>query len=249
MTESFVLRADERGYNKILSTGPTASYVGGHPHAFVTRFSCFNFHDYQDGRPGFGCIRVFGDEAFHSPGCSYSMHPHHNFIICAFVLEGRLTHLNTLGKIDVLEPGDYYAFSAGSGGLHAELNMEAEPMRALYLWMMPDRLLAPPTYGRGRFDAQASLNRLTPLVGDAPDALPIPQDALVSRLVTDGERIEIYRPRSNGHGVYAFVIEGGMTCDGTELSRRDSKALWATEEFACHTGPGRSDILFVETAM
>jgi hypothetical protein len=26
MSNAFVLRADERGYNKILSTGPTASY-------------------------------------------------------------------------------------------------------------------------------------------------------------------------------------------------------------------------------
>jgi hypothetical protein len=52
MSNAFVLRADERGYNKILSTGPTASYVGGHPDAFITRFSSFNFGEYQDGRPG-----------------------------------------------------------------------------------------------------------------------------------------------------------------------------------------------------
>ena len=74
MSNSFVLRADERGYNKILSTGSTAAYVGGHPDAFITRFSSFNFREYQEGRPGFGRIRVFGDEAFHHPGCSYSMH-------------------------------------------------------------------------------------------------------------------------------------------------------------------------------
>ena len=104
MTKSFVLRADERGYNKILSTGATASYVGGHPDAFITRFSSFNFGDYQDGRPGFGRIRVFGDEAFYHPGCSYNMHPHHNFIICAFVLEGKLTHINTLGGLEDLGP-------------------------------------------------------------------------------------------------------------------------------------------------
>jgi quercetin 2,3-dioxygenase len=141
MTNSFVLRADQRGYNKILSTGATAAYVGGRPDAFITRFSSFNFADYQDGRPGFGRIRVFGDEAFYHPGCSYNMHPHHNFIICAFVLEGKLTHINTLGGLDELAPGDFYAFSAGSGGLHEELNRYAEPMRAIYLWLLPDRLV------------------------------------------------------------------------------------------------------------
>ena len=39
-------------------------------------------------------------------------------------------------------PGDYYAFCAGSGGLHEELNRYAEPMRAIYLWLLPDHLTA-----------------------------------------------------------------------------------------------------------
>jgi quercetin 2,3-dioxygenase len=249
MTNSFVLRADERGYNKILSTGATAGYVGGHPDAFITRFSSFNFGDYQDGRPGFGRIRVFGDEAFYHPGCSYNMHPHHNFVICAFVLEGKLTHLNTLGDIDELGPGDYYAFSAGSGGLHEELNRHAEPMRAIYLWLLPDHLLLPPAYTRGHFDAAAGRNRITGLIGDDAGAVPIPQDARVSRLVSDAPGTFRYRPRSKGHGVYAFVIDGTLRCDGTTLKRRDSTAVWGADEIVCETGRGDTDVLFVETIM
>jgi redox-sensitive bicupin YhaK (pirin superfamily) len=248
MTNSFVLRADERGYNKILSTGATASYVGGHPDAFITRFSSFNFGEYQDGRPGFGRVRVFGDEAFHHPGCSYSMHPHHNFIICAFVLEGKLTHINTLGGLDDLGPGDYSAFGAGSGGLHAELNRHAEPMRAIYLWVLPDQLLLPPSYTRGHFDAAARMNRITPLIGDATGAA-IAQDARVSRLVSDEPGTFRYRPRSAGHGVYAFVVDGTLCCDGTTLKRRDSKGVWGAHEIVCETGRGDTDVLFVETIM
>jgi hypothetical protein len=30
------------------------------------------------------------------------MHPHHDFIIMAFILEGELTHINTLAKVDIL---------------------------------------------------------------------------------------------------------------------------------------------------
>jgi quercetin 2,3-dioxygenase len=248
MTQSFLLRAEERGFDKILSTGPTAAYVGGHPDAFVTRWSSFNFHDYQEGRPGFGRIRVFGDEAFHNPGCSYSMHPHHNFIISAFVLEGKLTHLNTLGSMDVLGPGDFYAFSAGSGGLHEELNMQSEPMKAIYLWLLPDRLLLPPSYARDHFDAAANMNRITPLLGTDPGALPIPQDARVSRLVSDAPGIFRYKPRSRRHGVYVFAIEGEALCDGALLTRRDSKGIWDADEFTCETA-GKADLLLVETVL
>jgi len=249
MSNAFVMRADERGYNKILSTGATASYVGGHPDAFITRYSSFNFGEFQDGRHGFGRIRVFGDEAFHHPGCSYSMHPHHNFIICAFVLEGKLTHINTLGGLEDLGPGDYYAFCAGSGGLHEELNRFAEPMRAIYLWLLPDRLLLPPSYTSGHFDAAASLNRITPLVGDESGAVPIAQNARVSRLVSDSPGTFRYRPRSTNHGVYTFVIDGTLCCDGTTLKRRDSKAVWDAGEIVCETGRGDTDVLFVETIM
>jgi hypothetical protein len=249
MTDSFILRADERGYEKILSTGPAASYVGGHPDAFVTRASSFNFHDYQEGRPGFGRIRVFGDESFNHPGCSYNMHPHHNFIICAFVLEGELTHLNTLGDIDKLRAGDFYAFSAGSGGLHEELNLRPEPMKAIYLWLLPDQLLLPPSFRHGHFDVAAGMNRITTLIGSDDGALPIPQDARVSRLVSDAAGRFDYKPRSREHGVYVFVLEGELRCDGTLLQRRDSKATWGADEIVCQTSVGATDALLVETIL
>lgn len=249
MSQSFTLRATERGYDQILSTGPTGSYVGGHPDAFITRWSSFNFHDYQSGRPGFGKIRVFGDEAFNHPGCSYNMHRHHNFIIAAFVLSGTLTHLNTLGDNDELKAGDFYAFSAGAGGLHEELNLRAEPMQAIYLWMLPNQLLLPPSFQRGHFDCVANVNRITPLLGDQPGAIPVPQDARVSRLVSDAPSQFVYRPRSPAHGVYVFVLEGEMRCDDTLLGRRDSKGVWAAETIACQTGGPATDVLFIETVL
>jgi len=249
MSDTFVLRADERGYETILSTGPTAAYVGGHPDAFITRSSSFNFHDYQSGRPGFGKIRVFGDEVFNHPGCSYSMHPHHNFVICAFVLQGQLLHVNTTGQVDSLSAGDFYIFSAGSGGLHTEINLQPEPMHAIYLWLLPDHLLLPPSYGRGHFDPVAGLNRINVLIGNEDGAVPVPQDAKVCRLVSDAPGVYSYRPRSSRHGVYAFVLEGEALIEGTLLGRRDSKAAWGTDGIAVTTGSGSTDILFVETIL
>lgn len=248
MSNSFILRAADRGHEKILSTGPTASYVGGHPDAFITRHSSFNFHDYQSGRAGFGRIRVFGDETFNNPGCSYNMHPHHNFIICAFVLSGRLQHINTTGNNDELLAGDYYAFSAGSGGLHTEINVHREPMNAIYLWMLPDHLYLPPSYARGRFDAEASANRITPLLGTGAP-LPIPQDATVSRLFSTRSGRHVHRPRSRGHGLYCFVIDGRLACDGTMLERRDSMGLWNATEIVLESGENGADALLVETIL
>jgi quercetin 2,3-dioxygenase len=248
MNASFVLRAHERGFNKFLSTGPNASYIGGHPDATLTRHSSFDFGPYQSGVHGFGRIRVFGDELFSGPGCGYNIHPHHNFIICAFVLKGQLTHINTVGNIDQLGAGDYYAFSAGSGGKHCELNLRDEDTNVIYVWMMPDQLLLPPSYGRGRFNAVAERNRLVTLVGNADGALRVSQDVKVSRLSSNKALTLAYQPASPQHGVYLFAVEGEAEVNGNRLARRDSTGIWGAQSINIVTGSEEGDLLIIETA-
>ncbi len=175
MSVRFILRAGERGYSYLPAAGLNASYVAGHPDGVITRHSSFNFHEYQSGIPGLGVMKVFGDETFTPNGTGYNMHPHHNFIIMAFVLGGALTHINTIGKIDELSADDYYVFSAGSGGKHSELNIGGADLQVIYVWVLPGQLLAPPSYRHGHFDRAAGANRITCLVGDEPGALPIGQ--------------------------------------------------------------------------
>jgi redox-sensitive bicupin YhaK (pirin superfamily) len=250
MNPSFVLRAAERGYNHFESTGDSASYIGGHPEATLTRHSSFNFGPYQTGMRGFGRVRVVGDEQFRGSGCGYNIHPHHNFIIFAFVLEGQLTHINNriAGNIDQLSAGDYYAFSAGSGGKHAELNLQFEDANILYVWMLPDQLLLPPSYSRAHFDVATQRNQLVTLAGNADGALRINQDARISRLATDRAMTLDYTPSAKGHGTYVFMIDGEATINDTALARRDSTGIWSDEPIKLRTGEQETDLLIIETA-
>jgi redox-sensitive bicupin YhaK (pirin superfamily) len=245
-----VLRAGERGHDVIYSEGSASSYVAGHPGSFISRESSFNFHQYQSGRPGFGAIRVFGDETFHGAGCGYNMHPHHNFIICAFVLEGELTHINTAGggMVDQLRQGDYYVFSAGSGGKHCELSISPEDMHAIYLWLMPNQLYLPPSYHRSHFDLRTRRNQIVQLVGDGDGALPVAQDLRVSRLVTDRRTACTYTPRSDEHGAYIFVKEGELRCGDITLRPRDSLGISGVGKIDCEAAD-TTDVFLVETVM
>lgn len=248
MNSSFVLRASARGYNHFLSTGESSSYIGGHPDATLTRHSSFDFGPYQGGQRGFGRVRVFGDELFSGPGCGYNIHPHHNFIICAFVLKGQLTHINTVGNIDQLTAGDYYAFSAGSGGKHCELNLKDEDLNVLYLWMLPDQLLLPPSYSRGHYEAAAGRNRLVTLVGNADGALRVSQNVQVSRLAADPALAFEYRATSPEHGLYVICLEGEARVNDTLLSRRDSSGIWGNPQLQISAGGEGCDLLIVESA-
>jgi quercetin 2,3-dioxygenase len=220
MSNSFIIRSAERGHDMITSDGSRSSYIAGHPDSFVTRASSFNFHEYQDGRPGFGPVRVFGDEIFHGAG-----------------------------MVDRLQAGDYYVFSAGSGGKHSELSVTPEDMHAIYLWLLPEQLYLPPTYHRAHFDYRRRRNEIVQLVGDADDALPIPQDLRVSRLMADKGRKFSYRLRTASHGVYVFVREGLIKCGDIELGRRDSTGIWAVDAIDIEVLEDDSDIMIVETVM
>lgn len=253
MSNSFVIRSNERGHDTIKSDGSRASYIAGHPDGFVTRASSFNFHEYQTGRPGFGPIRVFGDEIFHGAGCGYNMHPHHNFVICAFVFAGQLTHVNTAGEgmVDNLRAGDYYVFSAGSGGKHSELSITSEDMHAIYLWLLPEQLYLPPSYHRAHLDFRTRRNEIVQLVGDGDGALPIPQDMRVSRLLADAGRSFTHRLRSTSHGAYVFVREGSIRCNGLALGRRDSAGLSQLDDasITIEITEDDTDVMIVETIM
>lgn len=178
------------------------------------------------------------------------MHPHHNFIICAFVLEGELTHINTAGRgtVDQLRQGDYYVFSAGAGGKHCELSISPEEMNAIYLWLMPNQLYRDPTYHRGHFDLRMRRNRIVQLVGDADGAIPVAQDLRVSRLVTDEAGSYRYAPRSSAHGTYVFVVEGTLESDVAKLERRDSFGVSGLDEIRFKVSDN-ADVFIVETVL
>ncbi len=251
MSNSFIIRSAERGHDMIKSDGSRSSYIAGHPDGFVTRASSFNFHDYQGGRPGFGPIRVFGDEIFHGAGCGYNMHPHHNFVICAFVFAGELTHINTAGAgmVDRLQAGDYYVFSAGSGGKHSELSVTPEDMHAIYLWLLPEQLYLPPTYHRAHFDFRRRRNEIVQLVGDDSGALPIAQDLRVSRLMADKSGSFSYRVRTTSHGAYVFVREWSIHLGDVMLGRRDSMGIWGVDAINIDVREDDADVMIVETIM
>jgi redox-sensitive bicupin YhaK (pirin superfamily) len=248
MVADFVLRNSERGYSRLLSTGLNASYVAGHPEGVITRHSNFNFHEYQSGRPGFGKIRVFGDEVFSPSGTGYNMHPHHNFIIIAIILQGQLTHINTIGKVDLLKSGDYYVLSAGSGGKHCELNIEQEELRVIYIWALPGRLMIPPSYHGSHFDAGQHANQLACLVGTEPGALPITQDLQLYRLNSTAGRSYFHEIKP-GRAAYLFVIEGAAKVGAALLGRRDSAGLATTGRKEITVEADGTDLLLVDTCL
>ena len=128
----------------------------------------FSFAGHHDPEwMGFGPLRVINDDTI-APGKGFGMHPHRDMEIITVMVEGELSHRDSMGHTEVLAAGDLQAMGAGTGLVHSEINQSEEPCRLLQLWIEPSSPGRPPTYAQRTISIGTYW---TPLVG--PGALAI----------------------------------------------------------------------------
>ena len=65
----------------------------------------FSFAEYSNPRnTGFGVLRGMNDDLV-QPNRGFGTHPHRDVEICTYVVEGKLTHQDSMGTSETLERG------------------------------------------------------------------------------------------------------------------------------------------------
>lgn len=106
----------------------------------------FSFSDYFDpDNTRFGALRVFNDDIV-APGTGFPTHPHREMEIITIVLEGEITHKDSMGNKMVIRAGDVQRMSAGTGIIHSEFNLGDEPVHFYQIWIYPDEAELQPGY-------------------------------------------------------------------------------------------------------
>ena len=165
----------------------------------------FSFAEYHDPeKVHFGVLRVLNDDLV-APGRGFDMHPHSDFEILSYVVDGALTHGDSMGNAHTLTRGEVQYMSAGSGVLHSEHNLGDKTLRFLQVWLFPDEKGRAPAYGDYRFDWEARKNRWL-LIASGPDGgapVTIHQDARISATRARGRSRDRLRRRARAAGVPA----------------------------------------------
>lgn len=194
----------------------------------------FQFGDYVDpDNSGFGVLRVFNDD-FVAPGKGFGAHPHSDMEIVSVILKGTIRHEDNLGNIEMTTVGEVQRITAGSGVIHAEYNpSQTEELNLLQIWFMPSERGLAPSYETGRYDPAKLNGTLVPVV--TPDGrdgtASIRQDVTIYLgKLEAGQKIEYRQPQ--GRRMHLFVIEGGLSANGTALSERDAARITDTAELA-----------------
>ncbi|ENQ3080261.1 pirin family protein [Bacillus cereus] len=197
--------------------------MGRANHGWLNTHFHFSFADYYNpNNMRFGALRVINDDLV-AAQTGFEMHPHRDMEIISYVVDGALTHQDSMGNRGTIERGHVQYMSAGTGVFHSEHNLGDETLRLLQIWILPDRAGYTPNYGEFKFDWSKRENTwfhmVSPIDGGAP--IEIHQDANLYSLALEKGK-EITFSVGEGRQAYLVQIEGSGVVNGETLVMRDA---------------------------
>ncbi|MBM7616115.1 pirin family protein [Alkaliphilus hydrothermalis] len=207
----------------------------------------FSFGDYHNPENmGFGALRVLNDDII-SGNRGFETHPHRDMEIVTYVVEGRLTHEDSMGNKGSIGKGQVQYMSAGTGVYHSEHNLEDQPIRTLQIWILPDKKGHTPDYGDYKFDWNARLNTWLHLISSKKGSAPIKMNQDVNFYALELESgKEIDLAVKDGRQAYLVQIEGVSIINQHILNERDGMKI--VEEDVKIKATKTSHILVIEMA-
>lgn len=189
----------------------------------------FSFAEYNEwANESYGCLRVMNDDLV-QPKRGFGTHGHSNMEIITYIIEGELTHKDSMGTKESLGRGSIQFMTAGRGVRHSEFNHGDKPLRFIQTWITPRSSGLKPNYGSCTGDAEGRKNKLQHLVSNVMDKssstpVEIEQDcdAYVAELDL-GKSVQLELPK--GRMAYLLCMEGTVQVNGKELKRHDAAEI------------------------
>jgi redox-sensitive bicupin YhaK (pirin superfamily) len=201
---------------------------GHFDHGWLDTYHTFSFANYHDpAHMGFRALRVINDDRVEA-GRGFGTHGHRDMEIITYVLEGELSHQDSMGNGSVIRPGEVQRMSAGTGVMHSEKNASDELVHLLQIWILPERHGITPSYEQKVFPPAERDGRLRLVASrDGRDgSLTIHQDTdLYTVTLRDGASVtQDLRPGRYG---WLQVARGTVTVNGKPLTAGDGVAIEA----------------------
>ncbi len=189
----------------------------------------FSFAEYYNPENiNFGALRVINDDLI-APGTGFDTHPHKDMEIITYVVDGQLTHKDSMGNVSTLKRGEVQYMSAGTGVFHSEYNQGEETLRLLQIWILPDEKNHTPNYGEYKYQWEERQHKWLNIVSakSGTASIKINQDFNIYVINIDEECQTTFEVKENRQA-YVVQIEGNSDINGLSLNVGDG--LEAIEE-------------------
>jgi len=215
-------------------------------HGWLNTYYTFSFSDYYDSEHmGFRDLRVINEDWI-SGGKGFGKHPHRDMEILTYVIEGELTHHDSMGRGATLKPNDVQGMSAGTGVVHSEVNQSREPVHLLQIWLLPEAEGLKPSYEDRTFPAEEKRNRLRLIASrdGREGSTTINQDASVyASLLDSGKTLEL--PLQTGRHAWVQLVRGELDVNGTRLMKGDGAAISSESNLRLTSASGNGQAEFL----
>jgi len=224
--------------------------MGRGRHGWLDSHFHFSFAEYYNPTNiQFGVLRVLNDDIV-QPGEGFDTHPHRDMEIISYVIEGQLTHRDSMGNTRTLTRGQAQYMSAGTGVTHSEYNHGGSELRFAQIWILPDKEGYEPNYGDYMFELQDRFDKWLPIAtsyenasNDAP--IKIHSDInMYATILSQGKHIEF--EVKNGRQVYMVLFEGEAVVNGIRMNMRD--AMEIVQESVTISAETEIHLLIIEMA-
>ena len=207
----------------------------------------FSFAEYRNPKNiNFGVLRVLNDDIIH-PVSGFDMHPHSNMEIISYIVDGEITHKDSMGNSETLKRGEVQYLSAGDGIYHSEHNLhQSDDLRLLQIWIIPPKAGLPRLYGSHKYKLEQRDNKLLNIVSsqNGNSNIKIYQD--INIFVSEFDKTFEYKMQKDRQ-VYFVQIEGTSEVNGTILEYGDAMEI-VDEQILTINPQTKSHILFIEMA-
>lgn len=217
-------------------------------HGWLKSFHSFSFAGYYDPRHmGWGNLRVINEDRIDA-GTGFGAHPHRDMEIVSYVISGELSHKDSMGNVQTIQPGEVQRMTAGTGVVHSEHNHAQGQTHFLQIWLLPSRQGLEAGYEQKRFSDAEKTNvlRLVAAPDGAQGSVHLNADARIYASLLrpqDGQVVRLSQRFESGRKAYVFVVKGVVEVAGQRLGSGD--ALLADNEQELQFASGEAAELLV----
>jgi len=220
-------------------------------HGWLDTYYSFSFSDYYDPKHmGFRDLRVINEDRV-SAGKGFGMHPHRDMEILTYIIEGELSHRDSMGRGATIKTNDVQRMSAGTGVMHSEVNQSKAPVHLLQIWLLPEAEGLKPSYEDRTFSGEDKRNQLRLIASHdgREGSTTINQDASVyASLLDSGKTLDL--SLESGRHAWVQLVRGELDLNGTKLTKGDGAAISGESRLhlSSTSGNGQAEFLVFDLA-
>lgn len=213
---------------------------------WLTSYHSFSFADYYDpDNMGFRSLRVINDDII-KPTSGFGTHGHRDMEIVTYILEGTLSHKDSLNNVETIKAGEVQRMTAGTGIRHSEFNdSDKERVRLLQIWILPEKQGLEPGYEQKSFDNKDKKGKLKLLVSrDGKEgSLKINQDAdIYASIISENDKLEFIADPERNYWVQ--IATGNVKVNNIELFEGDGLAVTKEKKLIFNSSSQGKFLLF-----